>query len=64
VNKISTISGDVDMKGSVNGDINTTSGDVDCGEVKGSIKTVSGDISCGSVGGNVSTLSGDIKNKK
>lgn len=64
VNKLSTMSGRVEVTGEVSGDVSSTSGDIDCGEVKGSVQTVSGDVSCGAVGGSVKTVSGDIKNKK
>jgi len=48
VHTIKTMSGDVEVEGSV----------------AGSIKTMSGDVDCGSVGGGISTMSGDIKHKK
>jgi hypothetical protein len=41
---VKTVSGDVKVKESVIGDIQTVSGDVDCGEVHGRINTVSGDV--------------------
>jgi len=44
VGELSTVSGDVKVKGDVYGDVRTVSGDVDCGEVTGNIKTVSGDV--------------------
>jgi hypothetical protein len=47
--KISTMSGDVDVQGSVEGSVQTMSGNVDCS---------------GNVGGNVSTMSGDVKHRK
>ena len=40
------MSGDVDVDGNVSGDIQTMSGDVDCGDVSGNIKTMSGDVKC------------------
>ena len=65
------IDGDVDSidvdyceKVVVNGNVkslNTTSGDVECGDVQGDIKGTSGDIQCGNVGGSVRTVSGDVK---
>lgn len=65
------IDGDVDSidvdyceKVVVNGNVkslNTTSGDVECGDVQGDIKGTSGDIQCGNVGGSVQTVSGDVK---
>jgi len=48
----------------VNGDVNklqTTSGDVECGNVTGNIQSTSGDIECGNIGGDASSTSGDIK---
>ncbi len=41
---IKTVSGDVEVTGSVDGSVQTVSGDVGCGIVGGSIKTVSGNI--------------------
>ncbi len=49
--------------GNVTGGIQTSSGDIECGDVGGSIQTSSGDVKCGTVGGNVRTNSGDIKHK-
>lgn len=42
------------------GNIQTTSGDIECGDVRGSIQTVSGDIDCKNVSGSIRTVSGDI----
>jgi hypothetical protein len=44
VNELSTVSGDVEVGGSVGGNIKTTSGDIKCGNIAGNVKTVSGDI--------------------
>jgi hypothetical protein len=45
VGRIKTLSGDVEVSGSVNGNVETMSGDVDCGgSIAGSVKTISGDI--------------------
>ncbi len=44
VKSISTLSGDVEVSGDVDGSISTMSGDVDCGHVQGSISTMSGDV--------------------
>jgi len=42
--------------------VQTTSGDIQCGEVQGNIQTTSGDIECsGNVGGSIQTVSGDVK---
>lgn len=52
------------QKVEVSGDVKnlqTTSGDVVCGNVTNSVQTTSGDVECDSVGGNVSTVSGDVK---
>ena len=49
VGNVSTVSGDVNVEGNINGSVQTVSGDVDCG---------------GSIGGNISTLSGNIKHRK
>lgn len=42
------------------GNINTGSGDVNCGDVTGNVQTGSGDVKCGRVGGSVRTGSGDV----
>lgn len=44
VNNISTKSGDIDITGIVEGNVQTMSGDVDCGNILGSVSTKSGDI--------------------
>ena len=44
VGDIKTMSGDVDITGSVSGSVKTMSGDVDCGNIGGSVSTMSGDI--------------------
>jgi hypothetical protein len=41
---IKTQSGDVRVKGDVSGNVQTMSGDVDCGTIGGSVTTMSGDI--------------------
>lgn len=63
VKKVKTGSGDVSVKGSVTGDIQTGSGDVECGNVEGDVSTGSGDIRCGKVQGRVSSGSGDVYHK-
>jgi len=44
VKNIITKSGDIEVTGDVDGNIQTMSGDVDCGHVQGSISTMSGDV--------------------
>lgn len=44
VKSIATQSGDIDVTGDVDGNIQTMSGDVDCGMVGGSISTMSGSV--------------------
>lgn len=44
VQNVKTQSGDVEISGIVNGNVQTMSGDVDCNNVSGSISTMSGDI--------------------
>lgn len=61
---IRTSVGDIEVKGSVSGSVDTQSGDIDCGDVGGNASTMSGDINCGSIKGNASTMAGDIKCKK
>jgi hypothetical protein len=63
VNKLRTTSGDVEITGDVMGDIQTTSGDVECGNVKAGIITTSGDVECGDVGGRIQTVSGDVEHR-
>lgn len=41
---VSTQSGDVEVKGNVDGSVSTMSGDVECGDIAGSVSTMSGDI--------------------
>jgi hypothetical protein len=48
------------VDGNVN-ELQTSSGDVECGNVTGSIQTSSGDVECRNVGGNIRTSSGDVK---
>lgn len=42
------------------GSVQSTSGDVRCGDVGGSVQTVSGDVRAQAIQGNVKTVSGDI----
>lgn len=64
VKTLRTTSGDIDVKGNVEGSISTTSGDIDCGgNIGGDVKTVSGDVDCGKISGNVSSVSGDVKQR-
>jgi len=44
VKNVKTMSGDVYVKGDIEGDIKTMSGDVDCGNVAGDVSSMSGDI--------------------
>jgi acetyl/propionyl-CoA carboxylase alpha subunit len=44
VKNLTTMSGDVTVKGDVSGNVKTMSGDVECGKVGGNISTMSGDI--------------------
>lgn len=43
-NRVKTISGDVEIRGDVEGDVETTSGSISCGNVAGDVSTVSGRI--------------------
>lgn len=43
-NRVKTISGDVEIRGDVEGDVETTSGNISCGNVAGDVSTVSGRI--------------------
>lgn len=51
----------LDIIGDVFGNVNTTSGDIDCGDVLGNVSSISGDIDAGRVEGNVSAISGNIR---
>lgn len=65
VDKLNSVSGDVDVSGNITDSVNSTSGDIECGGIiGGNVKTVSGDINCGNVSGDANTVSGDIKYKK
>lgn len=44
VKMVKTTSGDVDITGNVDGNVNTVSGDVSCNKVNGTTNTISGDI--------------------
>lgn len=64
---IESLKADVCEKNSINGTVGqlqTQSGDVECGDVKGSITTMSGDVDCGAVGGSIQTMSGDVRHKR
>lgn len=52
----------VDIKGNVEGDVKTVSGDIRCYNVGGNVSAVSGDIKANRIQGNCSTVSGDIEN--
>ena len=47
--------------GNVKGDVSNTSGDVKAGDVSGNVKTMSGDVEAKSITGSVKTMSGDIR---
>lgn len=64
VKSLKTTSGDIDVKGNIEGSISTTSGDIDCGgSIGGDVKTVSGDVDCGKISGSVNSVSGDVKQR-
>lgn len=50
----------IEVKGSVNGDVKSQSGDIKCGDIKGSVSTMSGDVSARNIEGCCSTMSGYI----
>ena len=60
VRQVKTISGNVSVGGNVDGDVKSTSGDINCKDVEGDVSTTSGDIHCGYVNGDVETTSGTI----
>ena len=55
---------DIEINGDIIGNLQTGSGDVECGNIGGNIKTGSGDVKCGNVSGGVETGTGDIKYRK
>ncbi|MCK9155101.1 MAG: hypothetical protein M0P12_03200 [Paludibacteraceae bacterium] len=57
---VATLSGDINVKGNVKGNLKSTSGDIRCGNVEGSVFPTSGDVECQNIGGSVNTVSGDI----
>jgi len=57
-------SGPIMIKGSVKGNVNTGSGDIQCGNIAGSVGTGSGDVNCGNVGGSIKTGSGDVSTRR
>ncbi len=61
---IKTVSANVVVKGTVTGDVKTTSGSVECGNVYGSVNTMSGSVDAQDVTGNVKTMSGSVRYKK
>ena len=64
-NKLDTTSGNVEVQGKVEGNINTMSGDVTVkGDVQSYVKTMSGDVRANTIKGSTSTMSGDICVKK
>ena len=50
----------VDIKGNVDGDVRTVSGDIRCYNVNGDVSSVSGDIRSSKILGNCKSVSGDI----
>ena len=61
--KVKSTFGDIEINGNVEGDVKSTSGDVECQDVGGSVETTSGEIRCGNIKGSVETMSGDIRHK-
>ena len=64
VDRLSTMSADIEVHGNV-GNAETKSGDISVsGDVSGDVEAVSGDINIGgSVSGRVKTISGDIRHR-
>lgn len=61
---INTVSGDINVYGTVAGNIKTTSGDVHVENgALGDVTTVSGDVRAVTIEGNVKTVSGDISRR-
>ena len=53
VKSVKTQSGDVYVTGDVEGNLTSTSGDVECGNVGCNVTTTSGDVRCKNVSGNI-----------
>lgn len=49
----------IEVKGSA-GSVETTNGDVRCGDVTGDVSTTNGDVTAKNIKGDVSTVNGDI----
>jgi hypothetical protein len=61
---VSTVSGRVEVGGSIKGSVQTVSGAVRSGSIEGSVSTTSGDIDCGgTIGGNASSMTGDVTHR-
>ena len=64
VDNVSTVSGDIVIKGNARNTVTSTSGDIEiCGNVEGSVNTVSGDVAAKTISGGVSSVSGNINHK-
>lgn len=62
--EVSSASGSIIVKGSVEKDVYTTSGNINIlGDVGGNVSAISGDIIANTIKGNTSTVSGDIRKK-
>lgn len=46
-NRVKTISGSIEVRGDVDGDVSSTSGSISCGNVAGDVSTISGRINHG-----------------
>ena len=53
-------SGDIEVNADVRGNVQSSSGDINCENVGGDVRSVSGDINCGNVRGETHTKIGDI----
>ena len=61
VREVNSYSGDIEVKGNVEGSVESRSGDINISEnVGGNVETVSGDVRAKAINGNVKTVSGDI----
>lgn len=59
---VSTVSGDIVIKGNAGNTVTSTSGDIEIyGDVEGSVNTISGDVEAKIISGSVSSISGNIK---
>lgn len=63
-NHVESQTGSINIKGDVNGNVESGTGDIKCGNVSGNVESSTGDINCENVSGKVESSTGDISYKK